>query len=182
MPNLDVLPKQTVAPAPQTENPGEGKPAVSQRRYIPMNVPVQRLQVPEMPGYHYHWFRGDRARLMRAEQAGYEYVDEQEVELNNLDIGGESAASGNTDMGTRVTVISGEQLGNDGQPGRLVLMKIKTELWQASEKILADHNEQIAEAIRGGQVGTGPNETPADKAQRYVKQTEHLFTRRKVRS
>lgn len=178
MPN--ILAKSDIAAEPQTSNPAGISPDKSERRYIPMSVPMSKLFVPDLPGYHLHWFRGDKGRIQRAQLAGYEFVSEQEVDLNNMDIGGESAASGNTDMGTGVSVISGEENGADGQPGRLVLMKVKNEIWAESEKALADVNEKVAEAVRGGKIGAGHgSENANDQARRYTKETENLFTPRK---
>jgi hypothetical protein len=33
--------------------------ASPERKRIPMAVPVQKLSVPDIPGYHLHWFQGD---------------------------------------------------------------------------------------------------------------------------
>lgn len=182
--SADILPKNTVAPAADTQNPSErpGKPA-GERRRVPMSVPVQRLAVPEIPGYHLHWFLGTPDRIQRAEQGGYEFVSDEEIAVNNRDLGGDTASSGNTDLGGRVSVVSGDEVGKDGQPTRLVLMKIRQEWWEEDQKRLEDQNERIAQAIRGGQVGAGRagGETPADQATRYVKQTDNLFTRKTKR-
>jgi len=109
-------------------NPGSARDArPAERKRIPMSVPVQRLEAPEIPGHHLHWFVGSQERLQRAIDGGYEFVDERELKINNVSLGGDSTASGNTDMGSRVSVISGQELGKDGQPTRLILMKIKQE-------------------------------------------------------
>lgn len=178
----DILPKNTTAAAPQTANPAE-RPGRSraERQRVPMSVPVQKLHVPEIPGYHLHWFRGVPDRIMRAQQAGYEFVDQEEVTLNNLDLGGESAASGNTNMGSRVSVVSGDEVGRDNQPVQLILMKLREELWRQDQEGVADRSENIAAALRGGQVGAGMagGERPGDVATRYVKQAANLFTRKR---
>ena len=58
--------------------------------YIPMSVPTQRLQVPPKAGFVRYWFRGDPARILRAQQAGYRFVDQSEVNVNNFDLGGDA--------------------------------------------------------------------------------------------
>lgn len=178
----DILPKSTVAAEPNTTNPAE-RPGRSraERQRVPMGVPVQKLYVPPIPGYHLHWFRGTADRIHRALQAGYEYVSQDEVALNNLDLGGESAAAGNTDMGSRVSVISGEEIGRDNQPVQLILMKLREELWKEDVEATLDRSEQVAAALRGGQVGAGQagREGPSDIATRYVKQAANLFTRKR---
>ena len=174
-----ILPKETSAAGPGKINPANvpGKPTAERQR-IPMSVPVQKLQVPDIPGYHLHWFRGSPDRIARAQQGGYEFVEDGEVSLNNLDLGGESAVSGNTNMGSRVSVISGDEVGRDGQPVQLLLMKLRQEWWEEDQKEVAKRNEAVAAALRGGQVGAGRagNEGPTDVAQRYVKQNANLFT------
>jgi len=154
----------------------------AERKRIPMSVPVQRLEVPEIPGYHLYWFRGDAARIQRALQAGYEFVDEQETQTNAVALGSDSAASGNTDMGSRVSVIAGDEIGFDGQPTRLILMKIRQELHEEDMAITAQANEKVAASLRGGfDSGTIGNQSgmPGDPSQRYVDQrrsSTNLFT------
>lgn len=178
----DILPKQVTGGEPQAQNPAE-RPGrrMAERQRVPMSVPVQRLHVPDIPGFHLHWFRGTSDRISRAQQAGYEFVAPEEISLNNLDIGGESAMSGNTDMGSRVSVVSGDETDRGGQPVRLILMKLRMELWNEDVERLIDRSEQTAAALRGGQVGAGQagRESPADVAQRYVKQAQNLFTRKR---
>ena len=143
-----------------------GKTAAERKR-IPMSVPVQRLEAPEMPGYHLHWFIGTQERLQRALDAGYEFVDERELKINNVSLGGDSTKSGNTDMGSRVSVVSGQEVGKDGQPTRLILMKIKQEWYEADQQLVIDRNEKVAAALRGGLLGA-ENDKPGDTRYRYV--------------
>ena len=174
----DLLPQKN-APELNTQNPAADKAKTrAQQQFVPMSVPVQKLEVPDRPGWHRHWFRSDPGRLARAQRAYYQFVSPEDVDINNLDIGGDSAVSGNTDMGSRVSVISGEELGADGQPNRLVLMECPDEYWELSQKVLSEKSESIAEAIRGGKVGVGqaPGESAKDAGLRYVKDTENLFT------
>lgn len=112
----------------------------AERKRIPMSVPVQKLEAPEIPGYHLHWFNGTPDRIQRALDGGYEFVDEREARINNVSLGGDSATSGNTDMGSRVSVVSGTELGRDGQPVRLILMKIKQEWYEEDQKLVEARN------------------------------------------
>lgn len=127
---------------------------ISERKRIPMSVPVSKLEAPDIPGYHLHWFNGTPDRLQRALDGGYEFVDEQEMKLNNVSLGGVSTASGNTDMGSRVSVVSGSEVGRDGQPIRLILMKIKQEWYDEDRRLIENRNEQVAAALRGGLLGS----------------------------
>ncbi|MDZ4345067.1 MAG: hypothetical protein U1E51_21810 [Candidatus Binatia bacterium] len=139
----------------------------AERKRIPMSVPVQRLEAPDIPGYHLHWFIGTAERLQRALDGGYEYVDERELKLNNAGLGGESTKSGNTDMGSRVSVVSGQEVGKDGQPTRLILMKIKQEWFEEDQKLVENRNEKVAASLRGGTIGA-EQDKPGESKFRYV--------------
>ena len=148
-------------------NPGTKARPDGQRKRIPMSVPVQRLEAAEIPGYHLHWFKGDLSRIQRALEGGYEYVAPREMHVNSVGLGNDSVASGNTDMGSRVSIVSGTEIGTDGQPVRLVLMKIKQEWYEEDQKIVDDRNELVAASLRGGLFGS-ERDAPGDSATRYV--------------
>lgn len=153
--------------------------------FQPMSKGVMKLEVPEREGYVRRWFRGDPGRIGRAIQAGYTFVDANEVHLNNFDLGGDAKNSGNTDLGTRVSVISGDEADSTGQPARLYLMECPEEIYEYSRKLLDDRNESVAEALRGGKIGAGSNsdETTFDQSTRYVKgKVPDLFNPNKRRS
>lgn len=141
----------------QQQNPANAlKTAVktaAERKRVPMSVPVQKLQVPDIPGYHLHWFTGNEGRIQQAIQAGYEFVDRKEVGLNYVGIGSNSATSGNTDMGSHVSIASGSAVDGTNQPVRLILMKIKQEWWDEDQKVLEARNDQVALSLRGGDTG-----------------------------
>jgi hypothetical protein len=152
-----------------TTNPGTKTDAVGavERKRIPMSVPVQRLEVPDLPGYHLHWFNGTGERLQRAIDGGYEFVDEREVKINNVSLGGDSASSGSTDMGSRVSVVSGQEVGKDGQPTRMILMKLKQEWWDEDQKLVEARNSKVRDSLLGGMIGA-ENDRPGDAQHRYV--------------
>jgi hypothetical protein len=145
--------------------------------YQPMSSGTQRLTAPEREGYHRRWFRGDPGRIARAQQAGYEFVSPDDVELNNLDLGGDAKKSGNTDLGSRVSVISGDEPGPDGQYGRMYLMECPIALYEHSRALHQDRVDDIADSLRGGKVGAEQDgETKVDSNNRYLKgKTPDLF-------
>ena len=154
---------------------------LSETTRIPMSVPRQKLAVPDIPGYHLHWMRGDQARLQQAIQAGYVFVEDDEVSVVNTNVANDVSSSGNTDMGSRVSIISGSDVDHKGNPSRLYLMKLKQEWWDADQKLLEDRNEQIAATLRGGAI-TGSNPYGSDN--QYIPQSHrnaaaNLFTRKK---
>lgn len=165
---------------------GKGNPSNApgktseERKRIPMSVPVQKLEAPEIPGYHLHWFRGDAARIQRAMDGGYERVLDGEISLNNVSLGGNSAVSGSTDMGSGVSIVAGKELGPDGQPIRMVLLKIKQAWYEEDQKLVEDRNDQVANSITGGLAGAAVASDKGETNQRYVgKQTKipELFTK-----
>ncbi len=155
-----------------------GKTAAERKR-IPMSVPVQKLEVPDIPGYHLHWFKGEPARIARALDGGYEFVKSGELQINNVSLGGDSAESGNTDMGSNISIVAGSGLGTDGQPLRMVLMKIKLEWYEEDQRLQEDRNEQVAASLRGGLLGA-EKDVQGDTSKRYVDkartQIPNLFT------
>lgn len=137
--------------------------------YVPMGAPTQKLEVPERPGYHRRWIRGDAGRIQKALRAGYRFVDPTAVNLNNFDLGGDAKNSGNTDLGdSRVSVISGDKTDATGQPGRLYLMECEDRFYEHSRKILRETHEDIADALKGGTTDGGNEEREVDKHNRYT--------------
>ena len=152
-------------------NPGTKTESSSgERKRIPMSVPVQRLETADIPGYHLHWFLSSPERLQRAIDGGYEFVDEREIKINNVSLGGDSAISGSTDMGSRVSVVSGQEVGKDGQPVRLILMKIKQEWWEEDQVLVEARNTKVRDSLVGGMIGA-ENDRPGDAQHRYVDKT-----------
>ena len=149
--------------------------ARGERKRIPMSLPRQKLSVPEIPGYHLHWMLGTPERIAQALEAWYEFVDENEATMENVDIGGDTLKSGNTDLGSRVSRGAGSDIGTDGQPVRLYLMKIKQEYWEEDQKILGESNARVADTLManfrsGTMVGPDGVTQPAnmDTSHRYV--------------
>lgn len=146
--------KQTVASPAQAEAP---KP---ERRRIPMSTPMQKLQVPELVGFYLHWFRNDNVH--RALQAGYEFVDCKEINMNPINIGAAREVSGSSDLGTRVTLVNGTD--EHGNAIIAVLMKLPVELRTKDEAEMNARNAQQIEGIfRGEPIGTH-----GDQSHRYV--------------
>lgn len=163
---------------PETNPANNKQTSVVPKNFQPMSAGVKKLEVPEKEGYHRRWFRGDLGRIAKAQRAGYTFVDPQEVSLNNFDLGGDANASGNTDMGSRVSVISGDGADETGQPSRMYLMECPDHLYELSRSYVEDRNLSIADALKGGKAGGQANEeTSADLSNRYVRGTPpDLFT------
>lgn len=170
---------------PEAINPGDApagivgnapqKQARSLSR-IPMSVPQLRLEVPALDGYYLYWFLGKS--VARAQRAGYTFVEADEVDVPNLGLADDASSSGNTDMGTRISVIAGAAEEGQRDPQRLYLMKIPQELRDEDVAKIEEGNERIAAALRGGQTPSNapaPGETPQDRLKRYLKSGQDLF-------
>lgn len=155
------------------QNPAE-RPAKdpAERRRVPFTTPIRKLEVPELPGYHLRWVLGTPQRIGQALQAGYEFVSPDEVQLNNSLLGDDPLRSGNTDLGSRVSVVAGG-VDETGQALRLYLMKQKLEFYLEDQAVLDRRNAAIADALlasftQGTVGGPAPGETAQDMAARYV--------------
>lgn len=150
-------------------NPAVAKP---ERKRIPMSVPQRKLETTEIPGYKLYWFRDEN--VQRALQAGYEFVQDSEIKVNQLGVGSSKDITGNADMGSQVRVISGTAA--DGKAEHLTLMKIRQEWWDEDRKALEERNASVMSAIfRDEQILGSEQVSSEDRGQRYVKQA--LFTR-----
>lgn len=166
----------------QPLSPATARRPDGERKRIPMSTPVQKLEAPDIPGFHLHWFRSEPDRIARAQAAGYTFVDEQETAVNSVGLGNSSTRSGNTDLGSQVSVIAGG-IGKDGQPSRLILMKIPLEFYEEDQKIVANRNDQVADSILGGLAGNAGN--PGDTSHQYLKKDltriPDIFNRHKAK-
>lgn len=151
--------------AVEPTSPANGKTRVTERTRIPMSSGQQKLAVPEIPGYHLHWMLGTPERIQQALNAGYLFVDQSETDLVNLQIGGDAKKSGNTDLGSRISALAGSEIGIDGQPVRLYLMKLPQEFRDADLKAQEAKSDLVRQAILKGDVEGGAN---GDTSNRYV--------------
>lgn len=160
--------------AMERQNPSVAPAKTSEeRKRIPLSVPQRKLEVPPIPGYYLRWFRGTPQRLAQAERAGFIFVNYDEVDLNNLEIGGDATKTGNTDLGSRVSVIEGSEVDGGGQAVRMYLMKQLEEHRKEDNAIIEERNDSIASALtsqykQGVVGGRDQGETAEDQAARYV--------------
>src|SRR5205807_8105847 len=127
----------TPAPNPATRAAEpEGK-----RKRIPMSVPRPRLSVPELPGYFLYWHL--ERNVPAALQAGYEFVNSNELPINQLNVATDSTVSGNADMGSHIRVVGG--VGVDGRAEYHVLMKLRNEWRKEDER---ERDKRNADMLR----------------------------------
>lgn len=130
-------------------NPGGTAATPVQRRRIPLSVPRRKLEAVPIPGYVLYWFR--ESNIPQALDGGYEFVERTEVHLNQANEANSASQSGNTDLGSRVSVI-GDKIGERGVPERAVLMKIREEFWREDRELLDNENAKTLQSIFGGTI------------------------------
>jgi hypothetical protein len=183
-------PKPTTTLEALAAKPAEAKPGAetapppsllrSGRKRIPMSVPQRKLEVPEIPGYHLHWFR--EVNVPRAIQAAYEFVKTDELPINQISLGSSVDSSGNTDLGTNVRVIGA--INELNHPEYLVLMKLREEYWREDRaEIDAKAASKMKAIFRDEVILDDPSHPPdADtQALRYVKTAVFNRPTRKVK-
>ncbi len=131
----------------EMSNPAQDQKAVQRKRppRVPMAEVRQRLQVPDIPGYRMYWFKDEN--VPAAVDAYYEHVKRDELSTNPIGIGTSINESGNTDLGTNVSIIAGQNAA--GQPVRLNLMKLPLEYYQEDQQLIEQRNMSIMQAIFG---------------------------------
>jgi hypothetical protein len=116
----------------------------ARRARISMSDVQRRLEVPDIPGYRMYWFKDEN--VPRAIDAYYEFVKDWELKVPHNSIGS-SEGSGNTDLGTNVSIIAGQN--EEGRPVRLNLMKLPLQYYREDQKKIELRNAAIMEAIFG---------------------------------
>lgn len=166
-------------PTTEVTNPANPKiRRVTDETRVPMSIPQLMLAVPEIEGYVMHWFADRPGRIGRALNGGYEFVSPDEVELANFGLAEDILNSGNTDMGTRVSVFGGRN--EQGGAERLYLMKIKKEWYDKDMELREQNSDRVVQALRQGLTGAD-KEKMTDAAQRYAKNTDNIFTKKSQR-
>lgn len=142
--------------------------AAETSKRIPMSSPKAKLGTPEIPGYHLHWINDYPGRIAQAIRGGYEFVSGEETHITSQDLGGDEAISGNTDLGSRVSVVVGR---DDNEKGlRAYLMKVRNEFYQEDQGVIQDRVDGLHDAMRQGKQEAGDSEK--DRAQRYVQRVK----------
>lgn len=162
-----------MAKANPANEPAKANEAITR---IPMSVPHLKLQVPDIPGYKTRWMRGTAGRINQALNGGYTFVERGEVKMNSFGLADAAFADGNSDLGSRVSISSGEEVAG-GQNVRLYLMKIKQEHWDQDQAMIDKEHEAIAAQLRGDKGIQGEG----DQSNRYAKpENRNIFQPRRA--
>jgi hypothetical protein len=146
---------QISAPSPASAH---GSPAMiagfghltRRKERIPMSVPQQRLEVQTIPGWRLYWFKEENVARAYCD-SHYEFVTNEEVAINRISIAGNPRESGNTDLGTGVSIIGGTTA--SGAPQRLVLMKLPMEFFKEDQQVLMQKSvERLSGVFEGEKI------------------------------
>src|SRR5271170_3704769 len=114
------------------------------RKRIPMSTAQRKMEVAAIDGFYLYWFA--ETNIPAALQAGYEFVDRSETNMIQVGVANDKSNSGNTDLGTRVSMI-GSLSGPQGGPERAYLMKLRQE-WRDEDRAEIDsRNAAIVSGI-----------------------------------
>ncbi len=152
---MSDLPKNISPPTPDDQGPTEKLSEINPANSIPLKQQIElglrkrvsvsngrrKLEVPAIPGFNLYWFL--ERNVQAALEGGYEFVDSKETVLNEHGPANARTSSGNTDLGSRVSV------GTTGPQGgeRLFLMKIKLEWFHEDQLAIHNRNKQILQSI-----------------------------------
>lgn len=147
--------------------------SVTDETRIPMGLPDMQLAVPEIEGFVLHWFADRPGRISRALAAGYTFVEPGEVKIRNFGFANDLLESGNTDLGSKVSVHGGTD--DRGRSEKLFLMKIKKEWYDRDTVLREESADKTVASLKAGRIGA---ERDSSANRRYVKDTENLFTKK----
>lgn len=158
----DPTKREVSKDTPNPANAGSATTEGTARRRRPMSMMGRRrFECDPIPGYVIHVFHEDR--VPEAKDAGWELCTRDEIHLNQRGVGVNQGLSGNTDLGSNVSVV-----GNTATNKRGVFMKIKEEWWIEDMEARAQRNAEVMSAIFPGE----PIESTHPKflsGNRYVK-------------
>jgi hypothetical protein len=177
----------STTPAPPAANPANNRGVVTRENRVPMSLPLQKLDMPKISGFHTHWMRADESRIRQAMRAGYTFVEQADLDeigaaVRSFDLAGDANANGNSDLGSRITVLSGNEMDANGRAVRLVLMKIPQEWRDEDMKKQEEQADRVAQALRseGGVSQEEAAKRQHDMSHRYKGDSNrNIFTRRK---
>src|ERR1041385_7307743 len=164
--NMPVEPEKVDSHNPANSPEQRVERMVTARNRVPMSVPHRTLEVPNIPGFYTHWVVSSAGRIAQALRAGYTFVEQSELpgyEYNSAHVTG---TEGNSDLGSRVSVVAGGYDDDSKQSLRLYLMKLPDEFREADN---AARDAEGMEFIGELRSNVNPNnQTSGDTSNRYV--------------
>ena len=135
-------PDKVANPAEQSAT-GAPRRVINAENRVPMDIPQQKLGVPEIPGYFLYWHL--ESNVPAASMAGYEFVDSQELGLHQMNVATSGHISGNEDLGSHVRRVGG--VGITGVAEYHMLMKLRQEWRDSDQRKKDERNAAILQSI-----------------------------------
>lgn len=107
---------------------------------VPLGVSRPKLAVSQRQGYVRRWVNDVEGRLQGAEQGGYQFVEDQ-----SLQIGAPDVDNTNRDLGARISRVVDKSTGM-----KAYLMEIKQEYHEEDQKIKMREVDEVENAIKRG--------------------------------
>ncbi len=140
------------------------------RKRVPMSTATRKMEVAAIDGFYLYWHL--ETNVPAALQAGYEFVDRAEANLVNVGLAADRTNSGNTDLGTRVSMI-GSLSGTQGGPERAYLMKLRQEWRDEDRAKMTEIAQRPLKAIFRDEQIAGPEGTIRGKNElEYVRTSQ----------
>lgn len=116
---------------------------VDRKKRVPLGVPRAKMTVSDTPPDKVRrWVNDHPGRIQRAQSGGYEFVRDDSVSV------GDNVEDGNTDMGSRISMVVGKD--EAGNPLRAYLMEIDKDLYEEDQQEKLKIVDRIDSAIKGG--------------------------------
>lgn len=120
---------------------------------VPLGVARAKLSVPVRPGYVRRWVNDTEGRLLQAEQGGYQYATDQNLQIGAPDIDNE-----NRDLGARISRVVDKSTGQ-----KAYLMEIKEGFYKEDQAMKAAKVAEKDNLIKHGKLDDGDSRYIPDK-------------------
>lgn len=101
----------------------ETREETGRSKRVPLGVARSKLSVPTRQGYVRRWVNDTEGRLLQAQQGGYEYAQDQSLQIGSPDVDNE-----NRDLGARISRVVDKSTGQ-----KAYLMEIKEEFYKEDQ-------------------------------------------------
>lgn len=120
-------------------------------RRVPLNSFRTKLHIPEdqlEKGFHYRWFKDVGGRVEQAQNAGFDFV----LNDGKIQVG---EREGNTDVGSRISILGGDDPRKPEGSYRMVLMRQPMEFYEEDQKEKQDRIDGLSAQINRNLDGVG---------------------------
>lgn len=133
--------------APRKRGRPSNREKEGRAKRVPMGTPELKMSVPQAEqdkDHVYRWFNDKPGRLQRAQNAGYEFVEDPTIQV------GEGSESKQSNQDARVSMLAGKD--ERGGPLYAYLMRIKREWYEDDQDVKQAAIDEIDEAIQEGRL------------------------------